>query len=151
MSVSAERQLQRTRRLARQALVQAFYQLQMTAQPWQDLFQQYSTDPDLAGLDRDFFQEALSAVATDVDGYDKLVGRFSDIAPKHLDPLEHGVLWMAVHELKNRLDIPYRVVISEAVELTKKFGATDGHKFVNGVLDRAAHEFRALEQRSDLS
>jgi len=145
MSVNAERQLQRSRRIARQALVQAFYQLQMTAQPWQDLVQQYGADPDLAGLDREFFQDVLSTVANDSAGYDQILARFSDINPQHLDPLEHGVLWMALYELKHRLDVPYRVVISEAVELTKKFGATDGHKFVNGVLDRAAREFRELE------
>ena len=63
-----------------------------------------------------------------------------------LDPIEHGILWVALTELSDRPDVPFRVSISEAVELAKRFGATDGHKFVNGVLDRAASALRPDER-----
>jgi transcription antitermination protein NusB len=145
MSVSTERALQRARRVARKVLVQAFYQLQMTEQPWQDIYTQHISDPDSHGLDREFFAEVLQAVAGSRSELDQQLARFSDIQPVHLDPLEHGILWMGFYELTQRVDIPYRVIISEAVELAKKFGATDGHKFINGVLDRAAKECRPGE------
>jgi N utilization substance protein B len=63
-----------------------------------------------------------------------------------LDPVERAVLLIGLHELEQRLDVPYRVVINEGVELAKRFGATEGHKFVNAVLDRAARRLRAAEQ-----
>jgi N utilization substance protein B len=68
-----------------------------------------------------------------------------EIPPLELDPVEHAVLWLGLHELEAHPEMPYRVAIAEAVLLTKQFGATDGHKFVNAVLDRAAKELRADE------
>jgi N utilization substance protein B len=68
-----------------------------------------------------------------------------EIPPHELDPIEHAVLWLGLHELESRLELPYRVALAEAVELAKQFGATDGHKFVNAVLDRAARELRPHE------
>ena len=66
-----------------------------------------------------------------------------------LSPIEHGVLLIGAYELKNNLEIPYRVVINEAVELTKSFGGIDGHKYVNGVLDKLAPKYRADEVAAD--
>ncbi len=85
-------------------------------------------------------------IADSRDALDATLARYSDIEPARLDPIEHGILWMALYELRHRADVPFRVVISEAVELAKRFGATDGHKFVNGVLDRAAAELRPGER-----
>ena len=68
-----------------------------------------------------------------------------DDPPEELDPIEHAVLWLGLHELQSCPELPYRVALAEAVQLTKQFGATDGHKFVNAVLDRAARESRPLE------
>jgi len=68
-----------------------------------------------------------------------------EIAPPELDPIEHAVLWLGLHELQSHPELPYRVALDEAVQLTKQFGATDGHKFVNAVLDRAAQELRPRE------
>jgi N utilization substance protein B len=62
-----------------------------------------------------------------------------------LDPIEHAVLWLGLHELLSRPEIPYRVAIAEAVQLTKQFGATDGYKYVNAVLDKAARGIRPDE------
>ena len=73
------------------------------------------------------------------------VARLSEIPPPELDPVEHAVLWLGLHELQSHPELPYRVALDEAVQLTKQFGATDGHKFVNAVLDRAAQESRPHE------
>jgi len=73
----------------------------------------------------------------------------SEIAPPELDPIEHAVLWLGLHELKSCPELPYRVVLAETVQLAKQFGATDGHKFVNAVLDRAARELRPHEYGRD--
>jgi N utilization substance protein B len=70
-----------------------------------------------------------------------------DRKPTELDPVERAVLWVGAHELRSAPDVPYRVVINEAVGLAKRFGATDSHKFVNAVLDTAARELRPLEQK----
>jgi N utilization substance protein B len=71
---------------------------------------------------------------------------FLDRPVEQLDPIETAVLMVGMYELKHRIDVPYRVVINEAVDLTKRFGATDAHKYVNAVLDRAAREIRAAER-----
>ena len=143
---SDARLLSRARRGARKVLAQALYQMQVGGQPWQDLYHQYALNPESKGADMEYLRELLMNVAQQRDALDALLTRFSDIEPKHLDPIEHGILWMALYELQHRLDVPFRVAISEAVDLAKRFGATDGYKFVNGVLDRAAGELRPYER-----
>lgn len=141
------RALSRARRGARKVLAQALYQLQIGGSPWQDIYHQYLEDPDSAGADADFFRELLMNIAQGREALDELLARFSDIEPARLDPIEHGILWMALYELQHRQDVPFRVAISEAVDLAKRFGATDGYKYVNGVLDRAASELRPHERQ----
>jgi len=143
---SEVRALARARRAARKLVAQGLYQLQIAGQPWQDIYHQYLADPESAGADAEFFKELLMQVADSRDALDATLARFSDIEPARLDPIEHGILWMALYELEHRRDVPFRVAISEAVELAKRFGATDGYKFVNGVLDRAAIELRPGER-----
>ena len=138
----------RSRRAARKLLAQALYQLQIAGQAWQDVFHQYQAEPDAAGADLDFVRELLMNIASGRVALDELLARYSDIEPARLDPIEHGILWVALYELRHRPDVPFRVVISEAVELAKRFGATDGYKFVNGVLDRAAAELRPDERHA---
>ena len=140
------RQLSRARRGARKVLAQALYQMQVGGHPWQDVYHQYALDPESKGSDMGYLRELLMNVAQQREALDALLERYSDIEPKHLDPIEHGILWMALYELQHRLDVPFRVAISEAVDLAKRFGATDGYKFVNGVLDRAAGELRPHER-----
>jgi N utilization substance protein B len=140
------RALSRARRGARKLLAQGLYQLQIGGQPWQDIYHQYLADPESAGADTEFFKELLMQIADSREALDATLASYSDILPARLDPIEHGILWMALYELQHRADVPFRVVISEAVELAKRFGATDGHKFVNGVLDRAAAELRPGER-----
>ncbi len=146
---SEARALSRGRRAARRILVQAVYQLQVGGQPWQDIHQQFQADPESQGADREWFRELLMQVAERRAELDAVLAQSSDIRPERLDPIEHGILWLGLHELAHRPDVPYRVVISEYVELAKRFGATDGHKFVNAVLDRAARSLRAVEYGGD--
>jgi transcription antitermination protein NusB len=145
MGVSEARRIARARRAARKLLTQALYQLQLAGQPWQDIANQFHVDPEYAGADAEFFGAALRCIAEERASLDEALARSADIAPAQMDPTEHGILWLALYELKHRPDVPFRVVISEAVELAKRFGATEGHRFVNGVLDRAARELRGAE------
>jgi N utilization substance protein B len=143
---SDARALSRGRRAARKLLAQSLYQLQIGGQPWQDLYHQYLEDPDAASADGEFFRELLMQIATSREELDEILARYSDLEPARLDPIEHGILWVAIYELRHRPDVPFRVAISEAVDLAKRFGATDGYKFVNGVLDRAATDLRPHER-----
>ena len=99
--------------------------------------------------DGEFFSELLNgAIATSVE-LREVIAPLIDRSVAELSPIEHGVLLLGAYELKNQLDIPYRVVINEAVELTKSFGGIDGHKYVNGVLDKLAPRLRADEVAAD--
>lgn len=140
------RVLARGRRAARKLLAQALYQLQLGDQPWQDIHAQFMNDPESDGADAEYFRQLLMSIAGHRDTLDELLGAFTDIAPERLDPVEHAILWVAIVELRDHPDVPFRVAISEAVELAKRFGATDGYKFVNGVLDRAASVLRPVER-----
>ena len=135
----------RARSLARRLAVQALYQIQVNPCSWQDTHQQFAADPQAERVDREYFRELLEGVGPNRDSLDVLLSRLSEIPPHELDPVEHAVLWLGVYELQARPELPYRVALDEAVQLTKQFGATDGHKFVNAVLDRAAQELRPQE------
>ncbi|HLG53109.1 MAG TPA: transcription antitermination factor NusB [Steroidobacteraceae bacterium] len=136
----------RARSAARKFLVQALYQRQLGGQPWQELHRQYSADPSFLRADPEYFRAALAAVCDESARLDEELQRHSDITPSRLDPVEHAILYLGIWELLARPDIPYRVVINEAVELAKRFGATDGHRYVNAVLDKASRVHRAVER-----
>ena len=91
------------------------------------------------------FDALLHGCIAEAADLDAVLARHVDRKTSELSPVEHGVLLIGVYELKHCLDIPYKVAINEAVELAKAFGGTDGHKYVNGVLDKAAGDLRALE------
>jgi len=135
----------RARSLARRLALQALYQLQLNDLTWQDTHQQYLADPEAERVDRDYFRTLLAAISGGRVGLDETIARCSEIRPAELDPIEHAVLWLGLHELQHCPELPFRVVLAEALLLAKQFGATDGHKFVNAVLDRAARELRPLE------
>ena len=136
----------RARGAARKLLVQALYQRQMTAQPWLELHSQYSADPTFGRADPEYFRLALAAICDDSAQLDLELRQHSDIEPARIDPVEHAILFLGLWELMTRPDIPYRVVINEAVELAKRFGATDGHRYVNAVLDKASRVHRGAER-----
>ena len=97
--------------------------------------------------DRAHFDALYRGAIEQAAALDAVLKRHIDRRPEHLSPVEHAVLMLGTYELMHCVDIPYRVAINEAVELAKSFGGTDGHKYVNGVLDKAAAELRPLEAR----
>jgi N utilization substance protein B len=105
-----------------------------------------SMDPTFPRADAEYFRAALQAVCDGAPGLDEALRPFSDIQPERLDPIEHAILQLGLWELMTRPDVPYRVVINEAVELAKRYGSTDGHRYVNAVLDQASRAHRALER-----
>jgi N utilization substance protein B len=135
----------RARSLARRLALQALYQIQINPLPWQDVQLQFAADPEADRVDRDYFRQLIEGIAPNREALDVRLSTLSEIPPQELDPIEHAVLWLGLHELQSCPELPYRVALAEAVQLTKQFGATDGHKFVNAVLDRAAKESRPQE------
>ena len=133
------------RRRARRALVQAVYQWQMTGCDLSEVEGQFSNDETLAKADREFFTELLRGVVLDPQALDELFAGYLDRDVKDLDQVERAILRLGCFELQHRVDVPYRVVIDEYVELAKTFGAEASHKYINGVLDRVARARRALE------
>jgi N utilization substance protein B len=131
-----------SRRLAMQAL----YQLQLNPQPWQDIHLQFTKDEEFGAADADYFRELLKESAEAQAELEAVLAGVSQIPPHQLDPVERAILLLSMYELRTKVDVPYRVVINEGIELAKRYGATDGHKFVNGVLDRAARTLRPHEQ-----
>ena len=133
------------RHRAREAVVQALYQWEISGYSMIEVSTIFRADHDLKRADIPFFNEALTAID---HGHDDLVDLLKPCLSRdfsELTPIERNILLLGAYELSSRIDIPFKVVISEAVVLSKKFGATDGHKFVNGVLDQLATSTRAIE------
>ena len=136
---------QGSRNKARQAAVQALYQWQMTQQPPLDIEKSFISDTDLSGVDRAYFQELIREVPAQAQELDGLLAPHLDRPLAEIDPVERAVLRIGAYEFAYRLEIPYKVVLNEAVELTKTFGAEQGHRYVNGVLDKLAAALRPAE------
>jgi transcription antitermination protein NusB len=100
---------------------------------------------DFDGCDRAHFDALLHGCIREAAALDAVLARHVDRKTSALSPVEHGVLLIGAYELTHCIDIPYRVAINEAVELAKSFGGTDGHKYVNGVLDKTAGDLRPVE------
>ena len=142
---SSPRTLSNQRSVARKLALQALYRWQLNECPWQDLIQEFGDAEDMPRADREYFREIIEGVWRTREALDAQLSEWLDRAPALLDPIEHAVLLIGVYELRDRQDVPYRVAINEAVTLAKRFGATDGHKYVNAVLDRAARTLRPNE------
>lgn len=136
----------RARSLSRRLLMQALYQQQLTGQTVAELRNQYASDKDFAAADAEYFERLLMGVDGSRAALEERLAALLDRPIGQLDPIERAVLLIGLFELSQCMETPYRVVINEGVELAKRFGATDGHKFVNAVLDRAARSDRAAEQ-----
>lgn len=134
-----------TRRGARRAAVQALYQWLLADTEADDLLHQFEGEGRLSGCDRDYFGALVDGVINDLPGLESAFAGYLDRTTDHLDPVERAILLLAVFELRERAEVPYRVVLNEALELAKRFGAQDGHRYVNGVLDRTARDLRATE------
>jgi N utilization substance protein B len=130
------------RALARRLAVQALYRWQLNAAPWQDLVSEFSTDADMGRADGEYFRALVQRAVEQSSELDVALAPFLARSAEMLDPIEHAVLLVASVELQHQREVPFRVIIDEAVGLSRRFGATDGHKFVNAVLDRAARAWR---------
>ena len=133
------------RRKARKLIMQALYQWHMTGAELYDIEAQFRAEY-TGKTDWDFFHEVFSAIPPRAVELDDLLKEYLDRDVAALDPVEKALLRMGAFELAHRIDVPYRVVINEYVELAKVFGATDSHKYVNGILDKLARDLRGLEQ-----
>jgi N utilization substance protein B len=132
---------------ARELLVQALYQMQIASHDKRELLSQFHERPEYERVDQAFFDEALAAIVDERASLEEQALQYVDRPLSQLDPVERGILLLGFYELQSRVEIPYRVVINEAVNLTKRFGSVDGHKYVNAVLDRAAGQIRQGEAR----
>ncbi len=142
---SSPRTLSNQRSVARKLALQALYRWQLNECPWQDLIQEFGDAEDMPRADREYFRELVEGVWRNREALDTDLASWADRGPSLLDPVEHAILLIGVFELRHRQDVPYRVAINEAVTLARRFGATDGHKYVNAVLDRAARAVRPDE------
>ena len=137
----------RARSVARKVAMQALYQWQLTGHTAADINLQFLQDEDSDGADREYLSELIKNCIAQSAKINAAITPFIDRPIDQLDPVETAILMIGMYELIDRVDIPYRVVINEAVDLCKRFGATDAHKYVNAVLDRAARDLRADEKK----
>jgi len=134
------------RRKARRLAIQAVYSWQLSNNSITDIEAEFLTENDVSKVDVEYFQDLLRGVAGNVSSLDAALSPFTDRPFADLDQIERAILRVSAYELKVRLDVPYKVVMNEAIELAKAFGADDSHRFVNGVLDKAIDSLRAARQ-----
>lgn len=130
---------------ARKKAMQALYQWSISGNELKEIEQQFQSEQDMSKVDTDYFHSLLFDVPKMINELDQKLAPMMDRKNEELDPVEQAILRISVYELLHRLDVPYRVVINEAVDLALAFGADQSHKFINGVLDKLAHELRQLE------
>ncbi len=138
----------RKRHYARQYVLQALYQKQMADTPTHDIESEFLRFQITKDCDLEYFKDLLHGIAKQLPLLDEHIKRHLSRPLAEMDMVELAVLRLATYELLQRPDVPYPVVINEALQLTKKFGSVEGYKFVNGVLDKVAKETRKTEKRS---
>ena len=137
--------MSQARTMARRCAVQALYQWQVTGQNVDEIYQQFLVERNMSNVNVEMFKELLTGVTKELETLDQKIQPYLDRDISEVDPVERAVLRLGTYELMYKLDVPYRVVINEALEAVKTFGAEQGHRFVNGVLDKVAQELRELE------
>jgi N utilization substance protein B len=130
---------------ARRRALQALYAWQVSHSPIARVIEEFQHEQDMEIADLGYFEDLVRGVERHVSNIDAALGAFLDRDMDVVDPIERAILRIAAYELLHRPDVPYRVVINEAIESAKRFGADQGHTFVNGVLDKAAMKWRAVE------
>jgi N utilization substance protein B len=137
--------MSKARTRARRAAVQAIYQWQLTGQDAGDIEANFIHDHDMAGVDEDYFHAIIREVPLHLHELEDHFIPLLDRSVNELDPVERSILRIGTYELEFRPDVPYKVIINEAVELAKSFGAEDGHRYINSILDRVAASLRKDE------
>lgn len=147
----SKKSIAKARGKSRRLAMQAIYQWQMTGDNISDIKQQFFDENNMAKLDTAFFSEMVSGVASSISELDPLLEKYMSRSVESVDPVERSILRLATYEFINRLDVPYRVVLNEAVTITKEFCSENSHTFVNAVLDKVAKEIRHIEVQSSKS
>ena len=130
---------------ARELMVQALYQKQLADHSTSELMSQFHEQVAYERVDQAYFDEQFPAISNSQDELEKKIDTLIDRPLEQLDPVELAILLIGVYELESRIDIPFRVVINECVNLAKRFGSIEGHKYINACLDTAAKSFREVE------
>ncbi len=136
---------------ARRRALQALYAWQMSGCTAREAVAQFAHEQAREQADLAYFEDIVFGVIREQASLDKALRPFLDREVDEVDPIERAALRQATYELVHRLDVPYAVVINEAIEIVKKFGTEHGHTFVNGVLDQAAASLRAVEVQAAIS
>lgn len=130
---------------ARRRALQAVYAWQLSGSPMARVLEQFQHEQDMEIADLEYFEDLLRGLEAHLEQVDGALAPHLDRPLEQVDPIERGVLRLAAYELLHRLDVPYRVVINEAIEIAKRFGSEHGHTYINGVLDRGAQQWRTAE------
>jgi len=131
---------------SRRSAIQAYYQWLMTQQPITEIITEFEQDrKELKKADHGYFCEILKGMVIKSQELDKVLENFLDRPLSEIDPVEHAVLQLGMYELTYHPELPWRVVLNESVELAKMFGADQSHKYINGILDKAAHQIRTVD------
>jgi N utilization substance protein B len=133
------------RRHSRELALRALYQWQLTGDDLAKLLVQAEEAEEYADANIEFMKSLLEGILNEVATLDSALSSHLDRPIEQLSPIEHGILLIGAYELSHSLDVPYKVAINEAVNLAKAYGGTDGHKYVNGVLDKLAKDVRQTE------
>lgn len=149
MSNPSQKPSPAARRKARRFTVQALYQWQMTGANIGVIETQFRTDNDMCKTDVAYFHELLHEIPKCVNELDETFRPLLDREIKDLDRVELAILRIGTYELSRRPDVPFKVAINEGIELAKYFGATESHKYVNGILDKVAQRLRVLEMKAN--
>jgi transcription antitermination protein NusB len=149
MSTNPQTISKRARIKARRNTVQALYQWFMTGKDVADVIAEFESDEHkLAKTDVDYFKHLLRGTIKHNDDLDTRIVKLLDRPVDELDAIERAILHIGCFELEHNLEIPWRVVVNESIELAKIFGAEESHKYINGVLDKVARELRSTEINS---
>jgi N utilization substance protein B len=134
------------RRKARRFAMQALYEWAIAQNPMFEIEARYRVDNDMHKVDLEYFHELIHEIVKQVEAIDDAFLPHLDRKFHELDHVERAILRIGTYELLHRLDVPYKVVINEGIELAKDFGATESHRYVNGVLDEVAKQHRKVER-----
>ena len=137
-----------TRKKARRYAVQGIYQWHMSGSAIAEIELQFLETINQKKVDIEYFRDILVNTLTSIVEIDELLSPYFERGIEEVNPVELAILRLACYELKLRLDVPFKVVINEAVDIAKTFGAAEGHKFVNGILDKLARKIRSSEKKN---
>lgn len=135
------------RRRARVLAMQGLYQRHFSKSPISDIEAEFMVDNDMSNVDSAYFRDLLRGVHKEQADLDRTLEPFLDRPLHEVDPVELAIVRLGAYELKHHIDVPYKVVINEGIEMAKRFGGTEGHKFVNSILDKLSRRLRLAETR----